>query len=38
MRLRLAALRKINSYRQQCADYQNISFLPTIVSTSTRMH
>jgi hypothetical protein len=36
--LRLAALRKINKYRQQSADNQNISFLPAIVSTSTRMH
>ncbi len=32
------AQRKINSYRQQYADNQNISFLPVIVSTSTRMH
>jgi hypothetical protein len=36
--LRLAALRKINSYQQQYVDNQNISFLPAIVSTSTRMH
>jgi hypothetical protein len=36
--LRLAVQRKINSYRQQYADNQNISFLPSIVSTSTRMH
>jgi hypothetical protein len=36
--LRLAAQRKIISYRQQYADNQNISFLPAIVSTSTRMH
>jgi hypothetical protein len=36
--LRFAAQRKINSYRQQYADNQNISFLPAIVSTSTRMH
>jgi hypothetical protein len=35
---RLAAQRKINKYRQQYADNQNISFLPAIVSTSTRMH
>jgi hypothetical protein len=28
--------RKINSYRQQYADNQNISFLPAIVSTSAR--
>ena len=33
--LRLAAQRKINNYRQQYADKQNISFLPAIVSTST---
>jgi hypothetical protein len=36
--LHIAAQRKINSYRQQYADNQNISFLPTILSTSTRMH
>ena len=36
--LSLAALRKINSYRQQYTDNQIISFLPAIVSTSTRMH
>ena len=36
--LRLAAQGKINSYRQQYADNQNISFLPALVSTSTRMH
>jgi hypothetical protein len=36
--LRLAAQRKINSYRQQYADNQHISFLPAIMSTSTRMH
>jgi hypothetical protein len=36
--LRLAAQRKINSYGQQYADNQNNSFLPAIVSTSTRMH
>ena len=36
--LRLAAQRKTNSYRQQYADNQNMSFLPAIVSTSTRMH
>jgi hypothetical protein len=29
---------KIAAYRQQYADNQNISFLPAIVSTSTRMH
>jgi hypothetical protein len=34
----IAAQRKINSYRQQYADNQNISFLPAITSTSTRMH
>jgi hypothetical protein len=36
--LRLAAQLKIESYRQQYADNQNISFLPAIMSTSTRMH
>jgi hypothetical protein len=36
--LRVAAHRKINNYRQQYADNKNISFLPAIVSTSTRMH
>jgi hypothetical protein len=30
--------RKINGYRHQYADNHNISFLPAIVSTSTRMH
>jgi hypothetical protein len=34
---RVAAQRKINSYRQQYADNQNIS-LPATVSTSARMH
>jgi hypothetical protein len=34
----LVAQRKINGYRQQYADNQNISFLPAIMSTSTRMH
>jgi hypothetical protein len=34
----LAAQRKINSYRQQYVDNQNISFLPVIVSTCTHMH
>ena len=36
--LRLAAHRKINSYRQQFADNQNISFLPVMMTTSSRMH
>jgi hypothetical protein len=36
--LRLAAQRKMNGDRQQYADNQYISFLPAIVSTSTRMH
>ncbi len=36
--LRVAVQRKIDSYRQQYADNQNISFLSVIVSTSTRMH
>ena len=31
----VAAPRKINSYRQQYSDNQNISFLPAIVSTRT---
>ena len=34
----IAAQRKIAAYQQQYADNQNISFLPAIVSTSTRMH
>jgi hypothetical protein len=34
----LAAHRKINNYRQQYVDNQNISFLPAIMSTSTCMH
>jgi hypothetical protein len=38
MRLCIAAQRKIVAYRQQYADNQNISFLPAILSTSTRMH
>jgi hypothetical protein len=33
-----ASQRKINGYRQQYADNQNISFLPAIMSTSTPMH
>jgi hypothetical protein len=36
--LRIAAQRKIAAYQQQYADNQNISFVPSIVSTSTRMH
>jgi hypothetical protein len=35
--LRIAAQRKLNSYRQY-ADNQNISFLPAIMTTSSRMH
>jgi hypothetical protein len=35
--LRMAAQRKINSYRQQYADNQNIPFLPAIMTTSSRM-
>ena len=35
---RCVVLRKIAAYQQQYADNQNISFLPAIVSTSTRMH
>ena len=34
----LAVQRKINGYGQQYADNQNISFLPAIMSTCTRMH
>jgi len=36
--LHIASQRKIVAYQQQYDDNQNISFLPTIVSTSTRMH
>ena len=36
--LHIAAQRKIAPYQQQYADNQKISFLPAIVSTSTRMH
>jgi hypothetical protein len=36
--MRIASQRKIAAYQQQYADNQNISFLPAIVSTSTRMH
>ncbi len=36
--LRLAAQRNINSFRQQYTDNQNISFLPAIMSTFSRMH
>ena len=36
--LRLAAKSKIDDYREQYANNQNISFLPAITSTSTRMH
>ncbi len=36
--LRLAEQRKINSYRQHYADNQNISLLPAIMTTSSRMH
>jgi hypothetical protein len=34
----MAAQRKINNYRQQHADNQNISFFPAIMTTSSRMH
>jgi hypothetical protein len=34
----MAAQRKINTSRQQYADNQNISFLPAIMTTSSRMH
>jgi hypothetical protein len=36
--LSLAAQLKVNSYRQQHTDNQNISFLPVIMPTSSRMH
>ncbi len=36
--LRMAAQRKINTFRQHHADNQNISFLPAIMTTSSRMH
>ncbi len=36
--LRIAAQRKLTRYRQQYADNQNISFLPAIMTTSSRMH
>ncbi len=36
--LHIAEQRKIAAYQQQYADNQNISFLPAIVSTSTRIH
>ena len=32
------AQKQINGYRQQYADNHNISFVPAIMSTSTRMH
>ena len=35
---RCVLLRRIAAYQQQYADNQNISFLPAIVSTATRMH
>jgi hypothetical protein len=34
----MAAQRKLISYRQQYADNQNISFLPAIMTTSSRKH
>ena len=36
--LRIAAKSKIDDYCEQYANNQNISFLPAITSTSTRMH
>ena len=36
--MRIAAKSKIDDYRDQYANNQNISFLPAITSTSTRMH
>jgi hypothetical protein len=35
---RCVLLRSDAAYQQQYADNQNVSFLPAIVSTSTRMH
>ena len=34
----IAAHRKLTRYRQQYADNQNISFLPAIMTTSSRIH
>ena len=34
----LATQRQVNSYRQQYYDNQNISFLPAIMTTSSRIH
>ena len=36
--MRVAAQRKTNAYKQTYADNQNISFLPAIMTTSSRMH
>ena len=36
--LGIAAQRKLNRYWQQYADNQNISFLPAIMTTSSRIH
>jgi hypothetical protein len=36
--MRVAAQRKTKAYKQTCADNQNISFLPAIMSTSNSMH
>ncbi len=36
--LSLTAQRKVNSYRQQDVDNQNISFLPAMMTTSSRMY
>ena len=33
-----AAKRKVNKYRNSCANNHSISFLPAITSTSARMH
>ena len=38
LQLRIAALPKLTRYRQQYADNQNISFLPGIMTTSSRIH
>ena len=36
--LHVAARKKINNYRDQYASNRNITFMPAITSTSSRMH
>ena len=36
--LHVAARKKINTYRDQYANNRNITFMPAITSTSSRMH